>query len=47
MIPSADAVLQDGDLVHILVASDDAPEVEGILAASRESGLRARLEGSS
>ena len=47
MIPAADAVLQDGDLVHMLVASDDAPEVEGILAASRESGLRARLEGTS
>jgi hypothetical protein len=47
MLPAADSVLQDGDLVHVLVASDDAARVEGILAGSRESALSALREGSS
>ena len=41
MIPPADAVLQDGDLVHLLVASADAARVESLLGSPRESALRA------
>lgn len=47
LVPDDDSVLQDGDLVHILVASDDAPRVEAILAGTREVGLKARSEGTS
>ncbi len=47
MIPAPDSVLQDGDLVHVLVASDDAARVEGILAGSREAALTALRGGSS
>ncbi len=47
MIPAADTVLQDGELVHFLVASDDAPRVEEILAGSRGTALSALREGSS
>jgi Trk K+ transport system NAD-binding subunit len=47
MIPAADTVLQDGDLVHFLVASDDAARVEEILAGSRGTALSALREGSS
>jgi trk system potassium uptake protein TrkA len=47
LVPDEDSVLQDGDLVHVLVASDDAPRVEAILAGTREVGLKARSEGSS
>jgi len=47
MIPAADSVLQDGDLVHVLVGSDDAARVEEILAGSRETALTALREGSS
>lgn len=47
MIPAPDSVLQDGDLVHVLVASGDATRVEGILAGSREAALAALRGGSS
>ena len=46
-IPDSDSVLQDGDLVHVLVASEDAARVESILAGSRDVALRAAREGSS
>lgn len=45
LIPHTDMVLQDGDLVHILAHTDDAPRVQAILAGSREDGLRALREG--
>ncbi|MBM3687973.1 MAG: TrkA family potassium uptake protein, partial [Actinobacteria bacterium] len=41
MIPGPDAVLQDGDLVHVLVSTDDASRVEAVLAGTREAGLGA------
>ena len=47
IIPAPDSVLQDGDLVHVLVASHDAARVEGILAGSRDAALRSVREGSS
>ena len=46
MIPPADSVLQDGDTLHVLVASDDASRVEEILAGSRDAALHALREGS-
>ena len=45
LVPHTDMVLQDGDLVHVLAASDDAPRVQAILAGSREEGLRSAREG--
>ena len=47
LVPDEDSVLQDGDLVHILVASDDAPRVEALLAGPRETALAAQREGTS
>lgn len=47
IIPAPDSVLQDGDLVHVLVASHDAVRVEGILAGSRDAALRSVREGTS
>ena len=47
MIPAPDSVLQDGDLVHVLVASGDAARVEGILAGSRDTAFAALRGGSS
>lgn len=45
LVPHTDMVLQDGDLVHVLAATDDAPRVQAILAGSREEGLRSAREG--
>lgn len=45
LVPHTDMVLQDGDLVHVLAATDDAPRVQAILAGSREDGLRSAREG--
>lgn len=45
LVPHTDMVLQDGDLVHVLAATDDAPRVQAILAGSRDDGLRAAREG--
>lgn len=47
MVPTADCVLQDGDLVHVLVATEDASRVEAILAGTRETAMRAVREGAS
>lgn len=47
MMPDADTVLQDGDLVHVLVASDDAARVQAIVAGPREAALRPQGEGAS
>lgn len=47
MIPAPDSVLQDGDLLHVLVASSDATRVGSILAGSREVALAALRGGSS
>ncbi len=44
LVPHADMVLQDGDLVHILAPTDHAPRVQAILAGTREDGLRAARE---
>ncbi|MFZ8925719.1 MAG: potassium channel family protein [Candidatus Nanopelagicales bacterium] len=45
LVPHTDMVLQDGDLVHVLAATDDAPRVQAVLAGSREDGLRSAREG--
>ena len=47
LIPEADSVLQDGDLVHVLVANEDVSRVETILAGPREAGLASQREGAS
>lgn len=47
MVPTADAVLQDGDILHVLVATSDAGRVEGLLAGSRDHALQSVREATS
>ena len=41
IVPTPDAVLQDGDLAHVITRPEDMPRVQATLAASREQGLAA------
>ncbi len=41
IVPSHDAVLQDGDLAHVIAPAEDMSLVESTLAAPREVGLAA------
>lgn len=45
LIPDANTVLQDGDLVHVLVTTGDAERVQAIVAGPRDAALRAAREG--
>ncbi len=47
LLPTAEMVLQDGDLVHMLTQSGDAERVQFILAGPRDSALRAARDGGS
>lgn len=40
-VPSVDSVLQDGDLVHMITATDDVERVQSLLITERGSVLRA------
>ncbi|MGA0009596.1 MAG: potassium channel family protein [Candidatus Nanopelagicales bacterium] len=40
LIPTADTVLQDGDLVHMLSTVDDVDRVQAVLAGDRDAALR-------
>ena len=41
LVPSTDSVLQDGDLVHMITATDDAERVQSLLITERDAVLRA------
>ena len=45
MIPDANTVLQDGDLVHVLAATGDLDRIQAALAEPREAAVRAVREG--
>lgn len=46
MLVQSDTVLQDGDLVHVMVAAADAPRVEEILSRPRDQVLGQRGDAS-
>lgn len=47
LLPHADMVLQDGDLVHVLTETDETDRVKHILSGPRETALRATADGAS
>lgn len=47
ILPAPQTVLQDGDLVHVITATEHAGRVQAILDGSREDGLREARGGGS
>jgi trk system potassium uptake protein TrkA len=47
VLPHAQMVLQDGDLVHMLAETDDVERVQAMLAGPRDAALSAAREGAS
>ena len=47
VLPHAQMVLQDGDLVHMLARTDDMDRVQTLLAGSRDAALSAVRDGGS
>jgi trk system potassium uptake protein TrkA len=47
ILPTTDMVLQDGDLVHMVVATDDVHRVQSLLEGTRDSALRTAREAGS
>jgi len=47
VLPHAQMVLQDGDLVHVLAETDDVERVQALLAGPRDAALSAAREGAS
>lgn len=41
LLPTHETVLQDGDLIHLVTATDDAGRVQAILDGTRDDALRA------